>query len=68
MRRSGGPATRYAVRFLIDAIRSTPILAQLYFLYFVLPFYGVTLPAMHMSSSQGGWVTCRVRHPNVVQL
>ncbi|MGX1786459.1 amino acid ABC transporter permease [Bosea sp. NPDC055332] len=46
LRRSGGRATRYGVRFLIDAIRSTPILAQLYFLYFVLPFYGVTLPAV----------------------
>jgi polar amino acid transport system permease protein len=45
LRRSGG-GTGYVVRFLIDAIRSTPILAQLYFLYFVLPFYGVTLPAL----------------------
>lgn len=36
----------YVMRFVIDFIRSTPILVQLYFLYFVLPFYGVTLPAL----------------------
>jgi polar amino acid transport system permease protein len=35
----------YVMRFVIDFIRSTPVLVQLYFLYFVLPFYGVTLPA-----------------------
>ncbi|OZI28509.1 ectoine/hydroxyectoine ABC transporter permease subunit EhuD [Bordetella genomosp. 7] len=35
----------YAMRFLIDAIRSTPVLVQLYFIYFVLPVYGLTLPA-----------------------
>ncbi|SAI69574.1 binding-protein-dependent transport system inner membrane protein [Bordetella ansorpii] len=35
----------YVMRFVIDAIRSTPVLVQLYFIYFVLPFYGVTLPA-----------------------
>lgn len=39
-------ALGYAMRFLIDAIRSTPILVQLYFLYFVLPYYGITLPAL----------------------
>lgn len=36
----------YVMRFLIDVIRSTPVLVQLYFIYFVLPFYGVTLPAV----------------------
>lgn len=36
----------YVMRFVIDFIRSTPVLVQLYFLYFVLPFYGVTLPAL----------------------
>lgn len=35
----------YLMRFLIDAIRSTPVLVQLYFIYFVLPVYGVTIPA-----------------------
>ncbi|MEI9411872.1 ABC transporter permease subunit [Mesorhizobium salmacidum] len=36
----------YLVRFVIDFIRSTPVLAWLYFLYYVLPHYGVTLPAL----------------------
>jgi polar amino acid transport system permease protein len=30
---------------LIDVIRSTPLLIQLYFLFYVLPFYGITLSA-----------------------
>jgi len=33
-------------QFIIDAIRSTPALVQIYFLYFVLPYYGIVLPAM----------------------
>ncbi|MET4037924.1 MULTISPECIES: ectoine/hydroxyectoine ABC transporter permease subunit EhuD [unclassified Bradyrhizobium] len=37
---------RSVTQFIIDAIRSTPILVQIYFLYFVLPHYGVTLPAL----------------------
>ncbi len=37
---------RYAMRFLIDVIRSTPLLVQIYFFYFVLPEYGLTLPAL----------------------
>jgi polar amino acid transport system permease protein len=45
LRRSGGPSG-YAVRFLIDFIRATPVLAWLYFLYFVLPFYGIRLGAL----------------------
>ena len=36
----------YAMRFVIDFIRATPLLVQLYFLYFVLPHYGLTLPAI----------------------
>jgi polar amino acid transport system permease protein len=34
------------LRVLIDCIRSTPVLVQIYFLYFVLPAYGVTIPAL----------------------
>lgn len=45
MRRSG-PVARYALRFAIDFLRSTPLLVQLYFLYFVLPVYGIQLPAL----------------------
>jgi len=36
----------YLMRFVIDAIRSTPLLVQIYTLYFVLPYYGLTLPAL----------------------
>ncbi|MFI0847526.1 amino acid ABC transporter permease [Mesorhizobium sp. IMUNJ 23232] len=36
----------YAMQFVIDFIRSTPLLAWLYFLYYVLPYYGVVLPAL----------------------
>jgi polar amino acid transport system permease protein len=36
----------FFIRFVIDFIRSTPVLVQIYFFYFVLPFYGVTLPAL----------------------
>ncbi|MBZ9990965.1 ectoine/hydroxyectoine ABC transporter permease subunit EhuD [Mesorhizobium sp. BH1-1-5] len=46
MIRRGGGALGFAVRFLIDFIRSTPVLAWLYFLYFVLPVYGIRLSAM----------------------
>ncbi|SDV48761.1 amino acid ABC transporter permease [Chitinasiproducens palmae] len=45
LRRGSGRASA-AVRFLIDFIRSTPILVQIYFFYFVLPQCGVTLPAL----------------------
>ncbi|WP_027528002.1 amino acid ABC transporter permease [Bradyrhizobium sp. Ec3.3] len=37
---------RPITQFIIDAIRSTPLLVQIYFLFFVLPYYGVTLPAL----------------------
>lgn len=46
MLRRSNAKVRPGVQFLIDAIRSTPVLAQLYFLFFVLPYYGVVLPAM----------------------
>lgn len=45
IRRSGGVAGML-MRFVIDFIRSTPVLAWLYFLYFVLPFYGLRLNAI----------------------
>lgn len=44
--RRAGSAPGYLMRFVIDFIRSTPVLAWLYFLYFVLPHYAVTLPAL----------------------
>lgn len=44
-RRIGGVAGAMS-GFAIDFIRSTPVLVWLYFLYFVLPFYGVRLGSM----------------------
>lgn len=44
--RRSGRLQGYVFRFVIDFIRSTPILVQIYFLYFVLPMYGLTLPAL----------------------
>ena len=44
-RRAGGLAGLF-VRFLIDLIRSTPVLVWLYCLYFILPFYGLRLSAL----------------------
>jgi polar amino acid transport system permease protein len=46
MVRRGGGGAGLLTRFLIDFIRSTPVLAWLYFLYFVLPFYGIRFGAM----------------------
>src|SRR5690606_32928218 len=45
VRRVGGIAG-LMIGFVIDFIRSTPVLAWLYFLYFVLPFYGIRLGSM----------------------
>lgn len=44
--RRSHPVFGLLARFMIDFIRSTPVLAWIYFLYFVLPFYGVILPAI----------------------
>ncbi len=46
MARRRGGAAGILVGFIIDFIRSTPVLAWLYFLYFVLPFYGIRIGAM----------------------
>jgi polar amino acid transport system permease protein len=46
MLRRSNRALGYVLRFVIDIIRSTPVLVQLYFIYFVLPAVGLTLPAM----------------------
>ena len=44
--RRSGRLTGFVMRFIIDFIRATPVLGWLYFMYFVLPFYGVRLSAM----------------------
>ncbi len=35
----------WPMAFIIEFLRDTPLLVQLYFLYFVLPNYGIVLPA-----------------------
>lgn len=37
---------RYAARFIIEFLRSTPLLVQAYFLFFVMPEFGLRLPAL----------------------
>ncbi|MBF8743971.1 ectoine/hydroxyectoine ABC transporter permease subunit EhuD [Pseudomonas guariconensis] len=45
-RRSRQVAIAWPVTLLIEFIRSTPLLIQVYFLYYVLPNYGVNMTAM----------------------
>lgn len=46
MIRRSGKTLGKVMGFVIDFIRSTPILVHIYFFYFVLPGWGVTLPAL----------------------
>jgi polar amino acid transport system permease protein len=46
LRRSNVRAIQLAATAVVEFIRSTPLLVQLYFLFFVLPALGVTLPAL----------------------
>jgi len=43
--RSGSVIVRQVVRWVMEFIRSTPLLVQLFFLYYVMPQLGLTLPA-----------------------
>lgn len=40
------PVLSPAIGFLVEFVRGTPFLVQLYFLFYVFPTYGVTLSAM----------------------
>lgn len=40
------PAVRWPVGLLIEFVRGTPVLVQIYFIYFVLPNFGIVLPAL----------------------
>jgi polar amino acid transport system permease protein len=40
-----GPMIAWPVTIVIELVRSTPLLIQIFFLYFVLPKFGVTLDA-----------------------
>ncbi|GAA0555086.1 ectoine/hydroxyectoine ABC transporter permease subunit EhuD [Actinomadura livida] len=43
LRRTPYPAVNHAVRWVTEFIRSTPLIPQLYFVFFVLPSLGITL-------------------------
>ncbi len=46
LRRSRLPALSWPAAALIEFIRSTPLLIQLYFLFYVVPEYGITMSAL----------------------
>ncbi|GGG42570.1 ectoine/hydroxyectoine ABC transporter permease subunit EhuD [Chelatococcus composti] len=45
LRRSRIKAVALTTAFVVEFLRDTPLLVQLFFLYYVLPDYGITLPA-----------------------
>lgn len=45
LRRSRLRAVAWPTAAVIEFVRDTPLLVQLFFLYYVLPVYGITLPA-----------------------
>ena len=46
IRRSPVPAVSRTMGFIIEFIRGTPLLVQLYFIFYVLPDIGIRLPAL----------------------
>ena len=46
LRRSGVKPVVYATQGFVSFVRGTPLLIQLYFLYYVLPLYGLSLETM----------------------
>lgn len=44
LRRSRFKAVAWTTAFLVEFIRDTPLLVQLFFLFYVLPVYGIVLP------------------------
>lgn len=47
-RRSTSPFVSLPVGAVVEFVRSTPLLAQLFFFFFVLPRYGIRLPAFQV--------------------
>ncbi|MBU1312698.1 MAG: ectoine/hydroxyectoine ABC transporter permease subunit EhuD [Alphaproteobacteria bacterium] len=45
LRRSRIKAISWTVAFVVEFLRDTPLLVQLFFLYYVLPNFGIVLPA-----------------------
>lgn len=46
LRRSRNRMLSILIAGFIEFVRSTPLLVQIYFLYFVLPGFGITMPAL----------------------
>ena len=46
LRRSPSTIVNQVVRWFVEFIRSTPLLVQLFFLYYVLPSWGITLGSL----------------------
>ena len=46
LRRSPNPWIARGTGFLVEFIRGTPLLVQLYFIFYVLPDFGILLPAL----------------------
>ena len=46
LRRSRFAVISWPTAFVIEFLRDTPLLVQLFFLYYVLPIYGIVLPAL----------------------
>lgn len=46
LRRSPNPVVNQTVRWVTEFIRSTPLLVQLFFIFYVLPSWGITLGAL----------------------
>jgi len=40
------PFVSQAIRWMVEFLRGTPLLIQLYFLFYIFPTYGVTIPAL----------------------
>jgi polar amino acid transport system permease protein len=40
------PIASQGIRLVVEFLRGTPLLIQLYFLFYIFPTYGVTLPAL----------------------
>jgi polar amino acid transport system permease protein len=45
-RRSSGPMLRRCINLVLEFVRGTPLLVQLYFLFYILPDLGIVLPAL----------------------
>lgn len=49
MRVSGNPVLAWIAKIFVNVIRGIPIIVQLFYIYFVLPDFGISLSALHAS-------------------